>query len=342
MTQRFFEPVRSATVAELADLVGGSVLRGGDVAVSDICSLDDPAEGAIGFVASAKALRAAERLPTAVITTDAIASDVPDGHAVLVAGKPNVAFAAVGRHLYGMGESHRDDAVSPAAHVDSTAKLEDGVSIGPGAVVEADVEIGTGSVIEPGAVIGKGCKIGRNCTIGANAVLRACLLGDRVRVRAGSVVGDPGFGYVPGPRGIEDVPQIGRVILQDDVHVGANACIDRGALGDTVIGEGTKIGNLQQIAHNTRIGRHCIVVGNGGIAGSVTIGDGATLAGGVFTIDHAEIGSGATVAGCTLVRGKIPPGETWGGIPARPIADYLRDVAETMARARKRKRASQE
>ena len=337
---RFQEPVRSTTASGLAERIGASVLRHGERTIEDICSLEEPDEKAVGFVASAKALRSASGLPGTVITTEALSTELPDSCSVLLHPKPNVGFAAAGRYLYGAGERLEDATVHPSAHIDDSASLEDGVAVGANAIVGAGVQIGAGTRIDPGAVIGENCRIGRDCIIGSNAVLASALLGDRVRVRAGTVIGDPGFGYVPGPRGIDEVVQIGRVILQDDVHVGANACIDRGALGDTVIGEGTKIGNLQQIAHNTRIGRHCIVVGNGGIAGSVTIGDGATLAGGVFTIDHASIGSGATVAGCTLVRGAIPAGETWGGIPARPIADYLRDVAEANARARKRRKGS--
>ena len=334
---RFFEPVRSATVVEIAALVGGEIVRGADFAVRDICPLDAPRPDAIGFAAKPAALDGREAFPGAILVTAVAVDRVPEQIATIAVDMPNVAFAAVGRHLYGVGERAADLSVHPTAVVNASARLEDGVGVGPGAVVGAEVEIGSGTSIGAGTVIGDRCRIGRDCEIGPRVVLNACLLGNRVRVRAGTVIGDPGFGYVPGPRGIDDVVQIGRVILQDDVHVGANACIDRGALGDTVIGEGTKIGNLQQIAHNVRIGRHCIVVGNGGIAGSAVVGDGATLAGGVFTIDHAEVGPGATVAGASLVKGAIPPNETWGGIPARPIQDYLRDVAEANARARKRK-----
>ena len=334
---RFFEPVRTATVEEIATLVDGSLVRGGERRVRTICSLEAPADEAIGFAAKPGALKDRTELPGALLVTAPAVDLVPEDVAVVVHDRPNVAFAAVGRHLYGAGEARSGLAVHPGASVDPSARLEGNVGVGPGAVIDAGVEIGSGTTIGPGAVIGPGCRIGRNCVIGPHVTLTASLVGDRVRIRAGSVVGDPGFGYVPGPRGIDEVVQVGRVILQDDVHVGANACIDRGALGDTVIGEGTKIGNMQQIAHNVRIGRHCIIVGNGGIAGSAVIGDGATLAGGVFTIDHATVEAGATVAGCTLVKGTVPAGETWGGIPARPIQDYLREVAEANARARKRK-----
>ena len=334
-TVRFHEPVQSVTVSEVAALVGGTVLRGPTTVIANICALDEPREGAIAFLADRTKGEVSDRL-AAVLVTERSAERVPDGVAAIVVGSPNVAFATVGRHLYEKALPQRG--IHPLAAVDATAIVEEGASIGPGAVVEAEARIGRGTVVGAGAVVGERCHVGRACRIGANVTLDSCLIGDRVEIQSGSILGEPGFGYVPGPKGIDRVMQIGRVIVQDDVHMGANVCIDRGAIGDTVIGEGTKIGNLQQIAHNTRIGRHCIVAGNGGIAGSVTIGDGVTMAGGVFTSDHLTIGDGATIAGTTFVRSDVPPGVTWGGIPARPIGSYLRDMAEITARAHGRGR----
>ena len=311
------------------------MLRGGDVEIDDICRLDDVRDGAIGYVDDPRRLASLESWPSALIASEKAAGTVPEPVAVIVASTPNVAFAAVGRHLF---DESRDVGISPTALIDPSARLEDDVAVGPGAVIGPDVEIGWGTSIGAGASIGRSCRVGRECSIGPNAVVTATLMGNRVEVQAGATVGEPGFGYVPGPRGIERVVQIGRVVLQDDVHVGSNCCIDRGSVGDTVIGEGTKIGNLQQIAHNVRIGRHTIVVGNGGIAGSAVIGDGVTIAGGVFVTDHARVGDGATLAGVTMVTGSVPPGVTWGGIPARPIAGYLRDMAEASAKAKRRER----
>ena len=336
---RFFEPSRSATLTELAERLNGRVVRGGDTVVRDICHLGNAAADAIGYVASVRALRGLDELPPILIATEDVLGSLDAVPAVMVHEAPQTAFAAVGRYLYDLeGPRRYGGDVHPTANIHETASLEDGVRIGANATIEEGVQVGWGTYIGAGAVITRDCRIGRDCDIGPNVTLTASLLGDRVEVQANSVIGEPGFGYVPGPTGVERVVQVGRVIVQDDVHIGSTVCIDRGSIGDTVIGEGTKVGNMQQIAHNTRIGRHCIVVGNGGIAGSVTIGDGVTIAGGVFVLDHSTIGSGATIAGITMVRGTVPPGVTWGGIPARPVEDYLRDMAEISARSKRRAR----
>ena len=197
----------------------------------------------------------------------------------------------------------------------------------PGAVIGPRAQIGRGSTIGPGAVVGPGVTIGRDCTVGPRAVVVFALLGDRVRIHAGAVIGEPGFGAAVGPRGVVDMPQLGRVVIQDGVTIGSNSCVDRGAFADTVIGENTKIDNLVQIAHNVVIGRNCVLAAHTGVSGSTIIGDGCMLGGRVGIADHITIGPGVRLAAAAGVMKNVPPGETWGGTPARPIGRWLRETA---------------
>ena len=244
---------------------------------------------------------------------------------------PYRAFIAVSRALFpeAMQPSSLFEAagVTEGAFVHPTARLESGIAIDPGAVIGPRAEIGTGTIIAAGATIGPDVRIGRRCTIGTGAAIMHALIGDRVIVHSGARIGQDGYGYVPGPTGQEKIPQIGRVIIQDDVEIGANTTIDRGSIRDTVIGEGSKIDNLVQIGHNTLIGRHCILAGQVGISGSVTIGDHAVLGGKVGVADHVTIGEGAVFAGGSAVRSDVPAGERWGGYPAMPAREWLRSSA---------------
>jgi len=183
-------------------------------------------------------------------------------------------------------------------------------------------------------VIGPGCQIGRDGYVGPGASVLNALIGNRVVLHPGVRLGQDGFGYVPGQRGPEKIPQLGRIVVQDDVEIGANTTIDRGALGDTVIGDGTKIDNLVQIGHNVRIGRWCIIAAQCGISGSVTIGDFAMLGGNVGIGDHITVGAGAQLAGRSGVIGNVPPGAKWGGFPAQPIRGWLREEAALRALVR--------
>ena len=207
------------------------------------------------------------------------------------------------------------------------------MTVEPFAVVAAGAEIGAGSVIASGAAIGPGTRIGRNCHIGHAATVQHALVGNNVVIHPGARIGQDGFGYVPGPRGLDKVPQVGRVIIQDHVEIGAGTTIDRGAIDDTVIGEGTKIDNLVQIAHNVRIGRYCVIVAQVGIAGSATLGDGVMIGGAAGINGHVTVGDGAQIAALSGVAGDVPPGVRWGGQPARPMRGFLLDAAEANARA---------
>jgi UDP-3-O-[3-hydroxymyristoyl] glucosamine N-acyltransferase len=205
--------------------------------------------------------------------------------------------------------------------------LEDGVRIEPGAVVGREAQIGRGTVIAAGAVVGYRVTIGRGCYIGPGASVIHALVGDRVIIHAGVRIGQDGFGFAMGPQGHLKVPQVGRVIIQDDVEIGANSCVDRGALKDTIIGEGTKIDNLVQIGHNVVIGRHCVIVGQVGISGSTELGDFVVMGGQSGAVGHIRIGSGAQIAGGSHATADIPPGARMGGTPAVPMIEFGRQIA---------------
>jgi UDP-3-O-[3-hydroxymyristoyl] glucosamine N-acyltransferase len=212
--------------------------------------------------------------------------------------------------------------------------MEEGVVIEPGAVLGAHVEIGSGTIIGANAVIGTGVRIGRDCSIGPSTTISNTLTGDRVIIHSGCNIGQDGFGFVMGGKGHLKVPQVGRVIIQDDVEIGAGTTIDRGAIRDTVIGEGTKIDNLVQVGHNVNIGRHCIVVAQTGISGSSTLEDFVVLGARVGLNNNVTIGEGAQIAAISVVHGDVPPGARWGGTPAKPVKQWFREmmVLERLAR----------
>jgi UDP-3-O-[3-hydroxymyristoyl] glucosamine N-acyltransferase len=211
--------------------------------------------------------------------------------------------------------------------IDPAAKIGEGVSIAPGVVIGPNAEIGAHTRLGPNAVIARGVTIGRNSVIGCNVSISHSYLGDGVLILPGAQIGQPGFGFASSGAGHVNIPQLGRVIIQDRVEIGSCTAIDRGALGDTVIGEGTKIDNVVQIGHNTRIGRHTVIVGHVGIAGSCEIGDFVMLGGQVGIADHVKIGDGARFAARSGVIGVLPGGQDYGGQPAIPVKDWLRQTA---------------
>jgi UDP-3-O-[3-hydroxymyristoyl] glucosamine N-acyltransferase len=206
-----------------------------------------------------------------------------------------------------------------------SARIEEGARIEPGAVIGPEASIGRGSVIAAGAVIGYRCNIGRDCFIGPNTSVTNALIGDRVILHAGVRIGQDGFGFAMGPKGHLKVPQIGRVIIQDNVEIGANSCVDRGALKDTVIGEGTKIDNLVQIGHNVTIGRHCVIVGQAAIAGSSELGDFVVMGGQSGVAGHLVIGAGSQIAGASHAKDSLPPRSRVVGTPAQPLREWMKD-----------------
>ena len=209
------------------------------------------------------------------------------------------------------------------------------MTVDPSVVIGPHAEIGSGSVICAGSVIGPNVRLGRNVTIGAGATIVHALVGNDVIIHSGVRIGQDGFGFAMGPQGHLKVPQVGRVIIQDRVEIGANTTIDRGANRDTIIGEGTKIDNLVQIGHNVVIGRHCVIVSQVGISGSTRLGDYVVMGGQSGSVGHVTIGTGAQIAGTASVSGDIPPGERWGGTPARPLRQWGRELATLQSLAKR-------
>jgi UDP-3-O-[3-hydroxymyristoyl] glucosamine N-acyltransferase len=330
----FFLPSRRYSAGEIASLTGAQLADSAhsDTIVSTIASAASGGEGALVFVEGKRNAALLDRLDAAaVFVTPDIAGRAPTGIAVLITSAPQRAFAMVGRLLYPEtakpGAITGETGVSPAAHVDPTAHLEDGVVVEAGAVIGAGVAIGAGTIIAPNVVIGRNCQIGRDGYIGPNASIQYALIGNNVIVHAGAKIGQDGFGFVAARGGPERLPQIGRVVIQDNVEVGANSAIDRGAMADTVIGENTKIDNLVQIAHNVRIGRNCVIAGLTGISGSVTVGDNVMMGGGVGLADHVMIGDGAQLAARSGFMHDVPAGEVWAGYPAKPMKEAMREFA---------------
>ena len=337
---QFFERPQHLTAQDIAALTGAVLRSGaGERRIGSIAPLDRAGPHDLAFMQNPKFTGdfAATRAGIC-LTTEKFAAKAPAHVALLVTPAPYRAFVAVAQKLYpgALRPSSLFEAsgISAGAQVHPTARLESGVVIDPAAVIGPHAEIGSGTVISPHAVIGPNVRIGRNCAIGASCTIIHALIGDRVIVHAGTCIGQDGFGYLPGAGGHGKVPQIGRVIIMDGVEIGANVTIDRGAIRDTVLGEGTKIDNLVQIAHNVEIGRHCVLAAHTGISGSCTIGDYVMMGGRVGLKDNITVGSGAMIGAAAGVMHDIPAGEKWIGSPAQPARAFFKEVAALRKLAR--------
>ncbi|MEP1144094.1 MAG: UDP-3-O-(3-hydroxymyristoyl)glucosamine N-acyltransferase [Henriciella sp.] len=317
--QRFYENEGPQPLRTLLRTCGLEATSDENPEISGIAASANAKEGDLCFV-EGDARQAAEVSPQAAacFVQDTARAGLPDGVVPIVVDRPRFAHKCASEAMFKL-KDWVADGPEPAIH--ETATVAPGAFVGKGAAIGEDAQIG------PGAVIGPGVQIGARTKIGANAAVRCALIGNDVNVLSCAAIGEAGFGVTLGPEGAEDVPQWGRVIIQDFVTIGANTCIDRGAFSDTIIGERTKIDNLVQIAHNVVVGRNVMMASFTGISGTTQIGDGVVMGGRVGVADHVSIGSGARLAASAGAFRDVPPGETWGGVPAKPLKQYLREIA---------------
>ncbi|MEP3279177.1 MAG: UDP-3-O-(3-hydroxymyristoyl)glucosamine N-acyltransferase [Stappiaceae bacterium] len=329
---QFYTKPSVVTVSMVAEWAGAELTRGnGTAEIVDVAPLDDAVSGNLVFLDNNKYFSQLENTQaTACLIAPRFAKRVPDHVMPLVVAEPYRAYAKVLTKLYPEGIRPlpviKADAVSPKATIAETVVLEAGVTVEAGVVVGDYAEIGADTHLGPNAVIGANCKIGRNCSIGPNTTCQHVVIGDNVIIHPGVCIGQDGFGFAMGVAGHLKVPQIGRVIIQDGVEIGANTTIDRGANRDTIIGEGTKIDNQVQVAHNVVIGRHCVLVSQVGIAGSAALGDYVAIGGQSGVNGHVKVGSGTQVAAVSSVYEDLPGGGKYGGVPAKPLKDWFREV----------------
>ena len=334
---RFFDVAGPYSLKELAKISGGTLSGNsdGEKQFLDVASLNEAGASDVSFLDNAKYVDSfSPSCAGAVIVRPAIASKAPAGMQLIMMNDPYHGYARVARAFY--PKKITEKVLSKTACVDETALVGNSCRIDSGAVIGANVTIGNGCWIGANSVICMGVAIGNDTHIGPNVTLERCLIGSQVIIHAGVRIGQDGFGFAMGPKCHLKVPQLGRVIVEDDVEIGANTTIDRGAGPDTIIGAGSKIDNLVQIGHNVQLGRGCVVVSQVGISGSTVIGEFSAIGGQVGIAGHLEIGPGTQVAAQSGIMRNVAPGEKICGTPARPIREFMRGVALIEKMSKKR------
>jgi UDP-3-O-[3-hydroxymyristoyl] glucosamine N-acyltransferase len=325
---RFFKRAGPFLLGEIAEVIGGELPDAASAAVPifDLAPLDTAQEKEISVFTGGRyrdaflATKAA-----AVVTAPNLACRDDEAGLLVYVERPRLAFARIGRLFY--PNDVVEPGIDPTARIHPSAEIGEDARIESGAVVGAGAEIGARCHIAHNAVIGPGVILGDDASVGANSCVSHAILGHSVRIASCVTIGSEGFGFIPGPNGPFRMLQLGRVLIEDEVEIGANCAIDRGATGDTVIGRGSVLDNLVQIGHNVSLGRYCVISGQAGIAGSTVVGDGVMIGGQAAVSDHLRIGDGARIAGKSGVMRDVSPGETVAGYPAVAVRQWHRQTA---------------
>lgn len=332
---RFYRRVETLNARDIAGELEAELTGNPVCTVTDVAAASAPLAGALVFIGTDEVPDGLSGHRGIIIGPPAAREGYtphPDG-AFIAHAHPKAAFALMANRLVAPRDDRLDAAIHPAAHIEPGAVISAGASIG------ADARIAGGCVIGPNAVIGTGVELGEGTRVGACAVIGFAIAGKNCRIGPGAVIGEAGFGLAPGPAGLVELPHFGRVVLGDDVRVGANCTIDRGMFGDTRLGDGVKLDNLCHIAHNVDVGAHTLMAAFAGVSGSVTIGRGSQFGGRVGIVDHVTIGEGVRLAANSTPAWDVPDGETWAGQPAQPIRGWLRELAVLKRLAAPKRRA---
>ncbi len=325
---QFFNKSQSFKLKELAELCGADLADGSDPEheLEDVAALDQAGAADLSFLDNVKYKDQFKvtKAGACIIHPD-IAELAPKSVNLLLSVTPYKSYALVAQAFY--PEYKPADGISEHARIHGEASIGSNCTVEAGVVICAGVEIGDECWIEANSVIGRNVKIGSHVRIGSNCTLSHCQIGSYTRLYPGVRAGQDGFGFAIDPAGHVKVPQLGRVIIQEHVEIGANTTIDRGAGPDTVIGQGTWVDNLVQIGHNVQIGKGCVVVAQVGISGSTVIEDFVAIGGQTGIAGHLRIGTGAQIGAQSGVMKDIPPGERQVGFPAQPGRDFMKQVA---------------
>lgn len=305
--------MQEKTLAELAKYVGGKVYGDAEVKIRSAATLERAGEGDITFLVNRKYAKHLENTKASAIVVD---REIKAGTSLLIAEDPYYAFMQIVVLLHGH-RKHSKTGISVRASVSKTAVIGQNCDIGDFVTIGDNVRIGSGCVIYPGVFIGPETQIGNDCIIYANAVIYdRSVIGSRVIIQANAIIGEDGFGFATHKGVHHKIPHIGRTIIEDDVEIGAGCGIERGTLDDTVIGKGTKIGDLVAIGHGTRVGQHCLIVAQAGIAGSATLGHHCVLGGQVGVVGHIKVGDMVRIGAQAGVINDVPDGSVIVGAPA--------------------------